>query len=246
MPQRGVGVSDEAAGFEVVEYRVRQRTVGGIAVGEQYVIPSWERVASFIGISSTFRTTLAVLMSTISNDAGSQVLVAVRSCEVQVTNTVNSGTTRNIYLVQQGAVPTAGVDISKVSVGTGEDASQISSTSVVVKGTTSSDGGTVTPISLATASRVAAVPSSRVSDAALQGRQGGNAIFSLGPTGYHFALRNRAPRGIITPSHAGIESLIRDAPVILRPGESLAVTSESATTGVAVVVGWVWEEYTLP
>ena len=217
-PQRAVGVTDVASGAGVVDYRTRERVAGGVTVVEQYLIDGLldRGVLSFVGAAATFRTTAALNMTSLSNAAGSGVLVAVRSLVMAGTNTVNSGTTRMLNLYQQAAIPTGGVDMSKVSLGTGEDSAQTSSASVVVKATTSADGGAVTAISLTLGSRVRSALVPRTPDAALSGQNGGVWTEYLNP---------------------------RVEPVILRPGESLAVSAEAATSGASMAFAWTWDEY---
>lgn len=243
MAQRQVGITDVASAGGVADYRVRERTVESVSVAEQYLIPVRWRVPSFVGMASTFRTTAAAVnvhLSTISNAAGSSVLVAVRAIDITGTNLTNSASSRFMFLTQHAAVPTAGVNMTKVSVGTGADAAETSSSSVLVKGTNSADAGALTAITLAAGTRVGAASGVRL--ATLVG-QTGIIDTSFGPTGMYLV---GPPTKSPPPTHGGAEAFLIDNPYILRAGESLAVSYESATTGSHLVASWLWEEYTLP
>jgi hypothetical protein len=59
MPDRGVGVTDTAAGAGVAEVRTRERTIGGSTYAEQFVVPVRERVTTAILLYSIVNTVQA-------------------------------------------------------------------------------------------------------------------------------------------------------------------------------------------
>lgn len=234
MAERGVGVSDLASGAGVAEYRTRERSVGGGTYCEQYLIPIKERVLSFRGCVTTVRAGLpsatAVTLA-INNLAGSSVLVAVKSI-LQVESPATDAVTTAIYdrtlWVQTAATATGGNVMTKVSAGTGADAAETSNASVELRQRYAADGGGSSAITLAVGTRMA----------------------QFGRTRGH----TQASQMVDTtddedgfPASGLSDELLRDGPIILRAGQSLAV---QMVGGAPVAVGGmcsvVWEEYTLP
>jgi len=145
MAERPVGVSDLASGAGVARYRTRERTVGGESVVEQYLIPLADRVLSYQGLVSTFRTPgSAALQGVMSlfNKAGSGVLVAVRFAILQADRTVNTSTVRWIGASRITTAPTDGTLLTPIAL----DSADSHSSSVEARGLASADGtaGTLT------------------------------------------------------------------------------------------------------
>ena len=225
MAERPVGVTDTAAGAGVAEIRTRERTIGGETVVEQYVIPISERVASFKGTASSFRTlgnaaTPQNLFS-IENGPGSAVLLAVRRLTIQMDATAASIAVASQFKTgRPTGLPTGGTALSKVAF----DTALTSSASVVARGATASDGGVATPITA-----------------------------TAGATGWHqFAMRVHTLVGqILMDDESLIPALCEDDPIILRAGEALLVQIVQATAANNAatnhhVVNAAFEEFTLP
>lgn len=221
MTERPVGVTDQAAGAGVAEVRTRERSVGGNTVTEQYVIPTNERVPSYKGFATSFRT--LGLASTphnifgIENAAGSTVLLAVRRLTVQMDSTVALATVAPSFKTSRpSALPTGGTTLTKVAF----DSSLTSSGSVVLRGATASDGGAATAITA-----------------------------TAGTTGWtQLQMRMSTVVGQILMDDAPlIPALCQDDPVILRANEALLVQVVlAALTTHHYVVNVMWEEFTLP
>lgn len=228
MTERAVGVTDTPSGAGVADVRVRERTVGGVTVGEQYVIPISERVASYKGMVTTFRTpgrtaTTQNIFS-IANKTGSGVLVAVRRLSIQQ----DTAAVANISWPNQfkttrvaGTVPGNGTVLTK----TPFDSAESSDANVEARGNSSADGTS--------------------SATALSG--------ALGSNGWHqYAMRMHTAVGqVLLDDEALIPGLCEDDPIILRANEALLVglvanaTAANGTT-VSYLVNAVWEEFTLP
>jgi hypothetical protein len=225
MGNRAVGVADQAPGAGVAEVRARERDIGGSTYAEQYVIPIEERVASYKGMVSSFRTLGNAAspqnLFTIANTSGSAVLVAVRRLSIQMEATAASTALAVQFKTSRSTtVPTGGTSISKVAF----DTSLTSAANVELRGATASDGGAATAIT-ATA----------------------NAI------GWHqFGMRLHTAVGQVLCDDASlIPSLSESDPVILRAAEGLLVqvTNVVAANNLATnhyIVNCMWEEFTLP
>lgn len=225
MAERPVGVTDQASGAGVAQVRTRERTVGGEVVSEQIVIAIGERVASYKGVVGSFRTlgnaaTPQNLFS-IENAAGSSVLLAVRRFTVQMDATVVLTAVSCQFKVSRPAsLPTGGTTLTKVPF----DTALSSSSSVVVRGATASDGGGATAITA-----------------------------TAGSTGWHqFAMRMHTAVGqVLMEDQSLIPALCEDDPLILRAGEALLVQVINATAGNNAatnhyLVNVMFEEFTLP
>jgi hypothetical protein len=202
----------------------------GVAVAQvaalQQVIVKSERVASFKGTASSFRTlgnaaTPQNLFS-IENAAGSAVLLAVRRLTIQMDATVASIAVASQFKTgRPTGLPTGGTVLGKAPL---FDTALTSSASVVVRGATASDGGAATAITA-----------------------------TGGVTGWHqFAMRMHTLVGqILMDDEPLIPALCDDEPVILRAGEALLVqiVQAAAANNAATnhhVVNCMFEEFTLP
>lgn len=229
MAVRGVGVTDQAAGAGVAEIRARERTVDGGTYAEQYVIPVDEKVSSFHGMASTFRTVGSVATTQwlwqMQNAAGSAVLVAVRSVICTMDATAALATPNPVFgLTRSTGTRAGGTAMTKVSAGTGPDAADTSSASVTVQGAASADGTNT----LITGLTVGGWMSRRV----------GNRL--------HTAVGQ-----VLAPPLELVPLPLQKDGIILRASEQLAVVlSAAATTDNPVTnhytVSVVWDEYTLP
>lgn len=90
MTERAVGVTDVASGAGVADYRVRERSVSGATVCEQYLIPVAERVRSGVFNTSTGRHFINATAQAagvgfwyLVNPVGSGTLVMVRRVQWQ-------------------------------------------------------------------------------------------------------------------------------------------------------------------
>lgn len=227
MAERPVGVTDQASGAGVADVRTRERTVGGNTVAEQYVIPISERVASYKGACTTFRTpgraaTTQNLFS-IFNTTGSSVLVAVRRLSIQMDATAALATvTKTIKTTRQTTAPTNGTAATKVPF----DSAQSSAANVEVRGDASADGTN-------SATTLTATPSANIAWSQL-------------------VMRLHTAAGqVIMDDDACIPSLCEDDPVILRASEGLLVAIVAPTTATNpitdhMIINCMWEEFTLP
>lgn len=225
MGENRVGVTDQAAGAGVSEVRTRQRTVGGSSVEEQYVIPINERVASYKGTFSSFRTlgnaATPQNIFTISNTTGSSVLVAVRRLTVQMDATVVlTAVAPQLQLSRVSSAPTGGTVLTDVAF----DTSLSGSANVEARGATASDGGAATAIT-ATA---------------------GTTLWQQ----YNFRLHTAVGQ-VLTPDNGLIPDLCQDDPVILRANEHLLVqvVAAAAASNAATnhyIVQAMFEEFSLP
>lgn len=222
MTDRGVGVADTAAGAGVAEVRTRERSIGGNTYAEQYVIPIQERVASFKGVATSFRT--AGLASTnhiifsIENASGSTILLAVKRLSLQVEDTGVLTTVAPVCRTYRSTTASAsGTTLTK----SGFDTSLSSSASVVVRGATASDGGAATAIT-----------------------NGG----TLSPAWTQFKMRAATAVGqYLFDDEPMIPLLCADDPIILRAAQALVVRMEQASvTTASYIVNVAFEEFTLP
>lgn len=225
MGENRVGVTDQTAGAGVVEVRTRQRTVGGSAVEEQYVIPISERVASYKGTVSSWRTlgnaATPQNIFTLSNTTGSTVLLAVRRLTVQMDATAVLITVAPQFKLSRATgAPTGGTALSKVAF----DSALSSSANVSALGATASDGGAASAIT-ATA---------------------GNTLWQQ----YNFRLHTAVGQ-VLTPDSGLVPNLCENDPMILRANEHLLVqvVASAAASNAATnhyIVQAMFEEYTLP
>lgn len=225
MAENRVGVTDQADGAGVGSIRTRQRTVGGNTVEEQYVIPIGERVASYKGMVSSFRTLGSAAtpqnLFTASNTTGSSVILAVRRLVVQMDATaVLTAVSPQFKVSRASGAPSGGTALTKVPF----DTSLSSSGNVSFLGATASDGGAATAITA-----------------------------TAGTTGWQqFAFRLHTAVGqVLIPDETLIPVLCADDPIYLRANEHLVVqlvatagTSNPATNHY--VVQCMAEEFTLP
>lgn len=227
MADRGVGVTDTAPGAGVAEVRTRERTINAATYAEQYVIPISERVPSYKGMVSTFRTigriATAQNLFSIFNTAGSTVLVAVRRVSIQMdTTTALTVVSPVMRTARMTADATNGTALTKVPV----DTLLTSNASVTVKGDASADGTN-------SGTTLTSTP------AAAKGWG-------------QFVMRLHTAAGqVIMDDEAMIPQLSDDDPVILRAGEGLLVHVVAAATtsnpaSNHYIVNCMWEEFTLP
>ena len=225
MGENRVGVTDQSAGAGVVEVRTRQRTVGGSSVEEQYVIVQPERVASYKGIVSSFRTLGSAAtpqnLFTASNTTGSSVILAIRRLVIQMDATaVLTAVAPQFKVSRATGAPTGGTALSKVAF----DSSLSSSANVSFLGATASDGGAATAITA-----------------------------TAGSTGWQqFAFRLHTAVGqVLIPDETLVPVLCADDPIYLRADEHLlvqlvATAGTSNPTTNHYVVQCMFEEFTLP
>lgn len=230
MAERPVGVTDEAAGAGVAEYRTRERSVGGSTVAEQYLIQEGLRVASYRGLASTFRTlgnaTQNQYLLIVDNAAGSGLIVAVRRVTVQrdQTATQSAGAVMQVCSGLLGSTPTNGTVLTKVPF----DSALTSSASVVIYGSTASDGGADTSLSFTPGTPLA---------------------WRQGLTRFGTAVGSRAEQQRYDDSPV-VPSLAATDPPYLRPGEAFGIlvttpSGDNANTYNSVC-NVAWEEFTLP
>lgn len=227
MPDRGVGVTDQAPAAGVAEVRARERTISSVTYAEQYVIPISERVASFKGAVTSFRTpgraALTQNIFCLSNTTGSGVLVAVRRLSIQQDPAAVLNTSwGNLFKVSRiTTAPTNGTVLTKVAF----DTSQSSSANVIATGDASADGtGSATTLT-ATAGT---------------------------PAWHQFANRLHTAAGqVVLDDASGIPALAAEDPMILRANEHMLVSLAANATGangatVMYLINCMWEEFTLP
>ena len=228
MAERPVGVTDLASGAGVADIRTRERSVGGNTVAEQYVIPISERVVSYKGTMTSFRTpgrnaTTQVLFSFV-NKTASGVLVALRRLSIQCdTAAVTNTSWANLISMGRlaGTVPANGTVLAKQTF----DSSQSSDANVEGRGDSSADG-------TSSASALTGTP------AAWAWRE--------------FVQRMHTVVGqVLLEDEPMIPILCEDDPLILRPNEGIAIAlnaNASAANGTTVqyLINCMWEEFTLP
>lgn len=222
MTERPIGVEDVAAGAGVVEYRTRERSVGGATVVEQYLLYVNERVASCHAMASTFRVVgsgvAAQVFATLFNKAGSGVLVAVRRMTVQNDFVSNTGTVRVFASSRLTTAPTTGTVITPTKF----DTADTQSASVEFRSGASADG---------TASAITAP--------------------AIAPAFRQIEWRGaEAPPiagQLIMEDEALIPRLAADDPVILAEGEGIsAYMPDVQSASMHTVINCMWEEFTLP
>lgn len=237
MAVRGIGVTDEAPGAGVAEYRMRERSVDGGTYCEQYLVGIDERVPSFVGMAGGFwalnAATPGGAKTALSNLAGSGVLVAVRSILVVAAGYNAANTTPvDIAVYKQANTASGGAGtLAKVSAGTGADAAETSNANVELRARHVADNGAGTAMTLTLGTKIAQMSKAR--SHTLDG-----AMWEPQPT---YAVPS-VDGCACTP-----EEMLTDSPIILREGESVAVwTSGTAANQIAIVESYVWEEYLLP
>lgn len=227
MADRGVGVTDQAAGAGVAEVRARERTIAAATYAEQYIIPISERVPSFKGMATSFRTpgraaTTQNIFS-IYNTTGSSVLVAVRRISIQMDATaVLISVAKQIKTTRQTTAPTNGTSLTKVPF----DSALSSAANVEVRGDASADG-------TLSGTTLTATPSANIGWS-------------------QFVMRMHTAVGqVILDDNPCVPTLCEDDPVILRANEGLligvvatATTSNPATDHM--IVNCMFEEFSLP
>lgn len=226
MTVRGVGVTDQASGAGVADVRTRERSVDGGTYAEQYVIPISERVASYKGFLSTFRTPgrAAVTQNLFSiYNTSASVLVAVRRTTIQIDSAaVLNVSWANLFTTYRVTVaPTNGTTLGKNPF----DSALTSDAGVVHRGDASADG--------------------TVSASAL------TATLTT-PAWRQFASRIHTAVGqMLVPDDGLVPNLAEDDPIILRQNQGLVVAlnaNATAANGATVMylVNHMWEEFTLP
>jgi hypothetical protein len=193
---------------------------GDVAKTNPLPVTTDTRTISCVGMASTFRTlgNAAALQNifSIENSAGSTVLVSVKNISVEMDAT--SALTANMPLVKLSrptALPTGGTVLSKGVT----DSTKSSSSAVIVRGATASDGGAATAITATAGTMLRA--------------------------DYSMRLHTLAGQVLSLPH----ELIISGSPIILRANEALLVVVDGVvTTGNPATNHWqvdvVWEEYT--
>lgn len=178
---------------------------------------------TFKGEASTFRTLGNAAspqnLFSIENAAGSSVLVAVRRLSVQMDQTAAlAAVATQMKTSRPASLPTNGTTLTKVS----RDTALSTSSSVVLRGATASDGGAATAIT-----------------------------GTAGTTAWHqFVMRLHTLVGqVIMDDESLIPSLSEDDPVILRAGEALLVQAVNATAANNkatdhYIINCAWDEFT--
>lgn len=201
---------------------------------DQYVIPVKDRIISFAGRASTFKTQGNASATTqnlfaIHNATGSTVNVCVNRLTVDLLSTAAAGKAPSVVVPvvrvrRFTALPTGGSALTKVNL---TDSAQTSSSSVTVWGSTASDGGALT---------------------------------TLAVTGLGILAQKFAPRLLVVGTSAStfyepVDTLpffYGEPDVILKPLEGIVVTLEGqvVTTGNPATDFWTvdcdWEEFTRP
>lgn len=199
----------------------------GVPGHDQYVIPTSEKLVSFAGRSSSFRTpgragTAGQKLFAIHNTAGSAVLVNVKKITVDLTMTVVKAVTvlpPTVRLHRFTAVPLNGTVMSKVA----DDTNQSSNASVTVWGDASADG---------TSSTVA--------------------LTITIPTG-SILEQEYAPRLITAAGYEPADRMhfVEEGDIVLRPLQGVAVelvytlATQNPITDMWTASCW-WDEFTLP
>lgn len=221
MTDRAVGVEDVASAAGVADYRVRERTVSGSTMGEQYLIYEAERVDSFKGMATTFRipgvTGTGQNWFSIFNAAASPVLVAIRELTIVGDYTTNSVTMRFFATSRVTTAPTGGTALGKIAF----DSSQTSSASVALLGGASADG---------TASAITATAGT----------------FAWRSHHMHFDAATDLQQVRMVGVDA-LPPLTANDPPYLRASEGLLVSlPDASSTSASWVVSCCFEEFTLP
>lgn len=141
MPDRAVGVTDQATGAGIADVRVRERQISAVTYAEQFVIPISERVVTGKVKAATFRiigtTATTYNLFSLENTAGSAVLVAITKLRhyIEATATTAYLTANATKLFRGTTVPTGGTTLTKHLL----DTNGSSVANVVARGGASSD-----------------------------------------------------------------------------------------------------------
>lgn len=161
MAQRPIGVTDRPAGTGIVEYRTRERSVGGSTVDEQYVIcerrrqpeGAFRKFAQRQGFA-TFRTVgvasanwVPLIIGSLNGSSDPVVVGNVlRELRVQVDRTVASTAAKVVALSRcDASLFTGGTQLACVPFDSSVPGSSTGETWQVY-GSTASDGGGATPL----------------------------------------------------------------------------------------------------
>jgi len=222
MPERPVGIADTPAGTGIAQVRTRERTVGAETVAEQYMIPVAERVPSYKGSYSSFRTVGLASANhnifTIMNKSGSTVLLAVRALTIVFDTTGVDTTLADIVAVSRiTATPTGGTVLTPSSY----DTALTHNASVEAMGATAADAGAATAITATpVGARLWSVLKMRVGTVVGQ---------------------------ILLPQESLLPLFCADDPVLLRAGEGLLVqVVQAALITDYYIVNCAIEEFTFP
>ncbi len=226
MAQRPVGVTDVASGAGVVDYRTRERTVDAVTVVEQYVAVQRERITSFVGMASSFRTAGSPTHSlSLMNETGSGLMVAVLAFEAVRHSSSNSSGSFAVHRLAKISAASAGTVLTKVSVGSGYDTAETSSASVVVRSAASVDG-TGTALTVTETGRL--------------WHYGGGRLFSA-------AFEHSPVQQNVDPYPGPGAFNVDPAPItFLRPGEGIVGIVDTTSSVAQVMANILWEEYLLP
>lgn len=199
--------------------------VGANTVHEPYVIPISERVLSFRGFSSTFRTVGNAAspqnLFAISNGVASPVLVGIRRLSIQMDATAASTAVASVIKTSRpAALPTVGTVMTKGSF----DTSLTSDALVLLRGATASDGGAATAIT----------------------GTAGTTFWQQLVMRLHTAVGQ-----VLMDDESLIPGLSENDPFVLRADQSLLVQITNATPANNLatnhhILNVAWDEYTLP
>jgi len=218
MAERKIGVTDVAPGAGVAEFRTRERSLGC----EQYLIPTHERVPSFRGMASTYRTPGVAVANTpqlcIFNKATSGVLVAVHQLVFDHDRTTNSANQRFYAASRITTAPTDGTLLTPVAM----DTVLTHNTLVEIRANGSADG---------TSGTFTATPGTA------GWKTQGTRIPATNPPGQFIYPDNEILPNIVSE---------RD-PVVLTEGQGLLIVeADAGSTSGHVMFGVAFVEYTLP
>lgn len=232
MTQRAVGVTDVASGAGVADYRTRERSVGGATVAEQYLIMQRERIRSFVGAATTWRTAVsATHVGSIFNAAGSSVLVALLQIDLVKEATGTSASVSIMRLQRLTSAPSGGVALDKARVGTGADAAETSNASVTVLSAATADG-VGTALTMTAGDRLAHLG---------QPMRRASSVQEMSP------LQLSWPPDVFSGSFYEFVDGMDPLPLaILRAGEGVGLTVDVTSSTSHHVANFLWAEYTLP
>lgn len=225
MTERPVGVTDLASGAGVAQYRTRERTVGGQAVVEQYLLPISERVPSYKGLYATFRITGVQTadrpLASLFNTAGTGVLVAVRALTIVLDIAGASSIVRSAAVSRLTTAPTTGTLHTPVAL----DSALTHASGVEFRGAASADD---------TANAITATPTTR------------GWRMMPGRMASHIG-QSWARQDALASALPGLRLAEPDDPLILREGQGILISAqEGFSTASGCVVQASVEEYSLP
>lgn len=196
-----------------------------LMVAAQQVIPIPDRVTTFDGTAAGFRTlgTAATPQNlfSIENQAGSQVILAIKRLSVEMDATaVLTAVAPEFLTTRPTALPTGGTALTKG----GTDPNQTSDSHVVLRSATASDGGAATAIT-------ATAGSARL--------------------WHQFQMRLHTAVGqVLTPDMFVLPEYAMDDPFLIRPGGALLLqiigTAASNLATNHYVPKIAWEEFRMP